>query len=142
MSYQTVKERRVAIVTGAANGIGKAIALRLFRDGFNLIVCDLGTQIHNLSGVVRELEGLAAMVQSNDGLGLARCEAMECDVTQEDQVQRMVDRAVELFGRLDCVRYHFKSFSMKLTSFTVSPLDGDIDGSKCGNLHSPISSGQ
>jgi NAD(P)-dependent dehydrogenase (short-subunit alcohol dehydrogenase family) len=106
MSSQNVNARRVAIVTGAANGIGKAIALRLIKDGFNLVICDLGVQIHNLAEVVREAEGIAATVaQSNDGLGIAKCEAMECDVTQEDQVQKMVDRAVELFGRLDCVRY-------------------------------------
>jgi len=96
MSLLTQDVRRVAIVTGSAGGIGKAIALRLIKDGFNVIVSDLFSQKDNLALVVQEAEG----VRKDAG---CHCVALPCDVTQENQVQAMVDQTLDLFGRLDCM---------------------------------------
>lgn len=86
---------KVAIVTGAAGGIGKAIALRLVKDGFNVVISDLSNQKDNMAGVVQEADEISTTS--------SKCAAVVCDVTKEDEVQAMVARTLELFGRLDCM---------------------------------------
>nr|GAT58135.1 predicted protein [Mycena chlorophos] len=81
---------RVAVVTGAAQGIGRAIALRLAEDGLNVAVADLPHKLDMLDAVVDEI----------NGLGKEAC-AICVDVTDEEQVAAMVQKAVETFGRLD-----------------------------------------
>jgi 3-oxoacyl-[acyl-carrier protein] reductase/pyridoxal 4-dehydrogenase len=73
---------RVAIVTGAAQGIGKAIADKLAEEGATVVVADI-----NGEGAER--------AAPPGGLGL------RVDVSSEEQVQGMVDDAVSRFGRLD-----------------------------------------
>ena len=91
--------QKVAIVTGAANGIGRSIALRLISDGFRVVAADLSTQKDNLSQLVQEAEKTIAESKTPS----QQCVALTCDVSQEDEVQTMVDRTLELFGRVDCV---------------------------------------
>ncbi len=80
---------RVAIVTGAARGLGRAIALRLAEEGARPVVADV-----NGDGA-REA---AAEIKKSTG-----CEvlALEVDVTDEGSVDRMVSDAVSACGRLD-----------------------------------------
>lgn len=80
---------KVAIVTGANSGIGQAIARRFAEEGAHVAVNYLpgGTRDQDAAAVVK---GLAA-----EGL------AVPADVSQRDQVQRMVDATVARFGRLD-----------------------------------------
>jgi pyridoxal 4-dehydrogenase len=73
---------RVAIVTGAAQGIGKAIADKLAEEGATVVVADVNG------------EG-AEQATPAGGLGL------QVDVSSEDDVQRMVAGTVSRFGRLD-----------------------------------------
>jgi len=94
MSSIQNSSNKVAIVTGAAGGIGKGIALRLVKDGFNVVISDLTAQKDNMAGVVQEAEGISTS---------SKCVAVVCDVTKEDEVQAMVARTLELFGRLDCM---------------------------------------
>src|SRR5207237_1311186 len=75
-------DSRVAIVTGAAQGIGKAIADKLADEGATVVVADL-----NGEGAERAAPA--------GGLGLA------VDVSKEEDVERMVDETVSRFGRLD-----------------------------------------
>jgi len=96
MSILAQAIHKVAIVTGSARGIGRAIALRLVTDGFNVIVSDLASEKDHLDLVVQEAEKIRKDVG-------CRCVALACDVTQEDQVQGMVDQTLDLFGRLDCM---------------------------------------
>src|ERR1700742_2196160 len=86
--------RKVAIVTGSARGIGKAIALRLARDGFNVVVSDLETQFSEMQQVVSEIDQLANGTETL---------TIPCDVSKEEQVQKLVGGTVSRFGRLDCV---------------------------------------
>src|SRR2546427_12383283 len=80
---------RVALVTGAGRGFGRAIALAFGREGADLVVN------YNASGpaakeVVAELERLGR-----------RAEAVQADVARADQVRAMVERVLGRFRRLD-----------------------------------------
>lgn len=79
---------RVAIVTGGGAGIGRAIALRLARDGLDVAVADI-----NLSAA-------EAVVEEIRGLG-RRSLAVQVDVSKPAEVYRMVDEVVAALGRLD-----------------------------------------
>jgi NAD(P)-dependent dehydrogenase (short-subunit alcohol dehydrogenase family) len=98
---------KVAIITGAAQGIGRAVALRLAKDGFNVVISDLERQKEKMEDVVR---------QANDANPAGKHTFVPCDVTQEDQVKRLVDETVKIFGRLDCVRIPSKYISRRLKS--------------------------
>jgi len=78
----------VALVTGAANGIGRAIALVFARFGADLMVCD--RDVTNLDGLVDQVESL--------GRGVV---AGELDVRDGDAVVAFVAEAVGHFGRID-----------------------------------------
>ena len=79
---------KVALVTGAGRGIGRAIALRLAREGADVVVSDI--QAANAEAVAQEVAELGR-------LGLA-CAA---DVTQAEQVEAMSAQAMARFGRID-----------------------------------------
>jgi sorbitol-6-phosphate 2-dehydrogenase len=84
-----VLEDRIAIVTGGAQGLGEAICQRLAREGAHIIVADL-----NLKGAQKA----AAEIVDQTG---RQAIAVEVDVTDEAQVEAMVQRAEDQFGRLD-----------------------------------------
>ncbi len=86
---------KVALVTGAAGaaGIGRAIALRLAQEGADLVVNDLPED----DGI---RSGLADVVAEIEGLG-QRALAAYADVSQADEVERMVAQALERFGKID-----------------------------------------
>ncbi|KAL1717760.1 hypothetical protein EV715DRAFT_291880 [Schizophyllum commune] len=80
---------RVALITGAAQGIGKAIALRLARDGLHVALNDLPDKRDALEEVARTIE--------EDG---SRAAILFGDVSKEEDVQAMVDGTVEKLGSL------------------------------------------
>jgi NAD(P)-dependent dehydrogenase (short-subunit alcohol dehydrogenase family) len=81
-------EGRVAIVTGASKGIGRALSLRFAREGA-AVVCAARS-----ADLVRET---AAQVKAAGG----RAVAFVCDAAKEDDVRRMVAAGVKEFGRID-----------------------------------------
>jgi meso-butanediol dehydrogenase / (S,S)-butanediol dehydrogenase / diacetyl reductase len=79
---------QVAIVTGAAQGIGRAIALRLAQDGMDIVIVDLrGEQAENVAAEVREL-GVKAL-------------PLTLDVTFAEDRQQMIAQTLLTFNRLD-----------------------------------------
>lgn len=81
---------KVAIVTGASSGIGRAIALRYGREGAVVHVADV-----NVDGG----QETAAMIREADG----EASFARCDVSDPEQVRGMVDRAAAESGRLDII---------------------------------------
>jgi citronellol/citronellal dehydrogenase len=86
---------RVAFITGASRGIGKAIALRLARQGADIVIAAKSEQSSELlpgsiHDAAREVEALGR-----------RALAVKTDVRFEDQVQAAVEAAIERFGRID-----------------------------------------
>ena len=82
---------QVAIVTGASRGIGRAISLALAGQGANVVVA---ARTEPVPGTVEET---AAMVEDLGRKALP----LEMNVTDEADVKRVVDKALETFGRID-----------------------------------------
>jgi len=80
--------RKVAFVTGAANGIGRATALAFAREGASVVVADVSEQGN---------QETARMIEEIRGRALA----VRCDVTKAEDVKAALDRTVEAFGRLN-----------------------------------------
>jgi NAD(P)-dependent dehydrogenase (short-subunit alcohol dehydrogenase family) len=80
---------KVALVTGASTGIGKASALAFAREGATVVVSDI-----NVDGG----EETARLIGDSGG----RAFFFEADVSKEDHVEALVSRTVEAYGRLDC----------------------------------------
>ena len=93
---------KVAIVTGAARGIGRAVATAFAGEGASLVLVDIG---HDLPGVPYPLGStsqlaLTATTCREHGAAVLTAEA---DVRDADAVHRAVDQAVGRFGRVDVV---------------------------------------
>ena len=83
---------RVAVVTGAAQGIGLGIAQRLAEDGIDVVVNDIASKQEQLSKVVEELRKKGR-----------RAIAVPGDVSSEANVASMVDKSVKELGSVDIV---------------------------------------
>ena len=77
--------KKTALVTGAANGIGQAIAERMVTEGWNVVFGDINE------------DAAGEAVASADGTAVAQ----KLDVTKQESIQAAVDATVERFGRLD-----------------------------------------
>ena len=101
---------RIALVTGAASGIGRAIAERLAAEGACVVIADLD---------LAKAQDVAAQIGSTDvAIGVA------CDVTSSDQVQAAVDAAVLAFGGLDIV---VNNAGLSLSKPLLETTDADWD---------------
>jgi NAD(P)-dependent dehydrogenase (short-subunit alcohol dehydrogenase family) len=79
---------RVAIVTGAGSGIGRACAIAFAQEGARVVAADVDT-VGN--------EQTVAMIRHNGGDSIA----VHCDVSLSDNVQQMVRQTIATYGRLD-----------------------------------------
>ena len=80
---------RIAIVTGGGQGLGQSICLRLANEGSHVVVADLNE---------KTAKDTAESIASITG---RRTLAVKVDVSDETQVEAMVNRTVEVFGRID-----------------------------------------
>jgi NAD(P)-dependent dehydrogenase (short-subunit alcohol dehydrogenase family) len=91
------QSKGVALITGSAQGIGRAIAIRLAQDGFDLALNDL-------PGKKEVLEDFAAELQQgreSEGSYHPRTCIVTCDVSKEDEVKSMIDTVADTLGSLD-----------------------------------------
>jgi len=79
---------KVAVITGAARGIGKGIALDLARQGYSLVISDL--KLADCQLVVKEVEKIGD-----------KAVAAVCDVANRKQVDELVKKALDNFSKLD-----------------------------------------
>ncbi|TCJ37046.1 SDR family oxidoreductase [Parafrankia sp. BMG5.11] len=114
-------EGRVAIVTGAGNGLGKAYALELARQGCRVVVNDLGVGTHGEEG---ETKGAAERVVDEIRALGGEAVANTDDVAEWDAGERMVRAAIDNFGRLDAV-VNNAGFVRDRMFFTCSPEEWD-----------------
>ncbi len=79
---------KIAVVTGAGKGIGRAIAMRLASEGATVVVSDLmGT----------DAESVVAEIKAQGGKGMA----LQADATKESDVNGMIQKTVEVYGQID-----------------------------------------
>jgi len=94
MSFQN----KTAIITGATRGIGKAIALRLAKEGANIVIAAKSVEENpKLGGTIFSA---AAEIEAAGGKALA----VQCDIRFEDQIQNAIDKAVAKFGGIDIIK--------------------------------------
>lgn len=93
---------KVAFITGAARGQGRAEALRLAADGADIIAIDLCDQIESVPYPLATPDDLAATVKLVEETG-ARIVAQQADVRDEQALQAALRTGVERLGRLDIV---------------------------------------
>jgi 3-oxoacyl-[acyl-carrier protein] reductase len=79
---------RVATITGAARGIGKAIALTFVREGAKVAIVDIDQ---------KQLEALKNEIEKTKGEAIT----ISCDITKSPEVQAMVNQVKRTFGRID-----------------------------------------
>lgn len=78
---------KVALITGASRGIGKATALKFAKEGAKLVVCDLDDAVAETVAEIR--------LQGGQALGF------KVDVTKPDSIEAMVSGALTTFGQID-----------------------------------------
>ena len=109
MTGSVLHERtRVAVITGAAGGIGAAIALRLADDGLDIAANDLDNQDDALQALVAQIQAKGR-----------RAVIVKADVASEEQVQAMVTKVVDELGSLDVVRRYSHSQSLLRILFMI-----------------------
>ena len=81
-------EDRVAIITGGSRGMGRAMALKFADEGCSVAIADIS--IEEANGAIAEVTA-----KGRDGI------AIQCDVTDNNQVRDTVDKVIGKFGRID-----------------------------------------
>ena len=108
MSFQN----KTIFITGASRGIGKAIALKLAKDGANIIVAAKSTvENPKLGGTIYSA---AKEIEEAGGKALA----IQCDIRDDAQIQVAVDKAVETFGGIDILVNNASAISLTATEQT------------------------
>jgi NAD(P)-dependent dehydrogenase (short-subunit alcohol dehydrogenase family) len=81
-------ENRVAVITGSANGMGKAMALRFAREGCDIAVVDLKYD---------EAQQVAEDIKS----GGRKAVAIKADISKGAEIKSMIEQSVQAFGKID-----------------------------------------
>lgn len=105
-------KNKTVVITGASRGIGKAIGLRLAKEGANIVIASKSVEENpKLGGTIFSA---AAEMETAGGKALP----VQCDIRFEDQVQQMVDKAVERFGGIDILINNASAINLTTTELT------------------------
>jgi 3-oxoacyl-[acyl-carrier protein] reductase len=110
--------KKVAVVTGAGHGMGRAYAEGLAREGASVLVTDIdGEAAHTVAKDIDDHGGAAV--------------AVRCDIADDAQVQSAADTAVERFGGIDILvnnaALHFTKWTGPFSSFTLAEIGSLFD---------------
>jgi NAD(P)-dependent dehydrogenase (short-subunit alcohol dehydrogenase family) len=136
-------EGKVAIVTGAwsMRGIGRSCALRLARDGADVVVSDIERTEDRMGEDERSAgwNGIFDVAQEVEAIG-RRSRAVLCDIADAAQVESLVRETVEAMGRVDILVNAARAFMAGAESRTVvdTPED-EWDRVMAVNLRGPMS---
>ncbi len=115
-------ENKVAIVTGSRRGIGKAIALELAKNGANVVVSDIN--LEEQKQVVKEIKELGQ-----------KALAIKADVTSNKEVENMVQKTIDTFGKIDILVNNAGVFVQKpFQEMTEKDWDKVLDVNLKGNF--------
>ena len=105
-------KNKTVIITGASRGIGKAIGLRLAKEGANIVIASKSIEENpKLGGTIFS----AAEEMEKAGGGAL---AVQCDIRFEDQIQNVVDKTVEKFGGIDILINNASAINLTPTEQT------------------------
>jgi len=103
---------KTVLITGATRGIGKAIALRLAKEGANIVIAAKSVEENpKLGGTIFSA---AAEIEAAGGKALA----VQCDIRFEDQIQHVVDKTIEKFGGIDILVNNASAITLTSTEQT------------------------
>ncbi|KAL0573417.1 hypothetical protein V5O48_008539 [Marasmius crinis-equi] len=123
---------KTALVTGAAQGIGRAIALRLASDGFHVCVTDLASKTKSIESVAEEIQVLGQ-----------RALAVPCDVTEMSQVEAAVQKSVDVLGPLNVMVANAGILQIRpLVDTTEKRLRNLFETNVFGVVHANVAAGK
>src|SRR5574338_499611 len=103
---------KTVFITGASRGIGKAIGLRLAKEGANIVIAAKSIEENpKLGGTIFSA---ATEMEKAGGKALA----VQCDIRFEDQIQNAVDKTIEQFGGIDMLVNNASAISLTATEQT------------------------
>jgi NAD(P)-dependent dehydrogenase (short-subunit alcohol dehydrogenase family) len=105
---------RVAIITGAGSGLGRAVAQRMTREGAHVVVADINGD--SASRAVTEIEAAGGSAM-----------AATVDVSAEDDIRRLVHDTVARFGRIDILHNNAAALGMEVFSGDNDVIDMEVD---------------
>ncbi|SVC31754.1 uncharacterized protein METZ01_LOCUS284608, partial [marine metagenome] len=106
---------RSAVVTGGSEGIGKAAAISLAREGANVII------------LARTQSKLDSALQEISSTAVGKVESISCDVTDQDAVNKTFDHILKKWGQVDILVNNAGSGNANsFDDLTNSMLDGDL----------------
>ena len=112
-------QNKTVLITGASRGIGKAIGLRLAKEGANIVIASKSVEENpKLGGTIYSA---AEEMEKAGGKALA----VQCDIRFEDQVQNVIDQAVSTFGGIDILINNASAINLNSTE-QVEPKRFDL----------------
>jgi citronellol/citronellal dehydrogenase len=104
---------KTVFITGASRGIGKAIGLRLAKEGANIVVAAKSIEENpKLGGTIFSA---AQEIEQAGGKALA----VQCDIRFEDQIKNAVDKTIETFGGIDILINNASAIALTLAEQTT-----------------------
>src|SRR4026209_351157 len=105
-------KNRTAFITGASRGIGKAIALKLAKEGANIVIAAKSVEENSkLGGTI-----FSAAKEIEDAGGNAL--PVQCDIRSEEQVNSAVEKTIERFGGIDILINNASALTLTATEQT------------------------
>ena len=115
MSFQN----KTVIITGASRGIGKAIGLRLAKEGANIVIASKSVEENpKLGGTIFSA---AEEMEKAGGKALA----VQCDIRFEEQIQHVIDKTISTFGGIDILVNNASAINLSSTE-QVEPKRFDL----------------